>query len=244
MDWCTLNEGTNLTVYEVYKTIMNAIHEAVDETIVINNICSKSIAIIIPGSTFVLPLLYEGANAVPEIDDQKFWAVKLSIDPDLSLLSSEWSMTLPFPKKSIDELWEAFIAPYDYYIPNSQYWLYKDEDDETSFPFKQGVDFSPIKSFGIFGAMPTIVTRFAILYEILKILKVVGLFGLVNAIINKLLVKMKDRKLLGSINTIKAQLEDIHSDVGEINLETDDLSVVKQKLDDLKTIIGVRLALR
>lgn len=244
MEWCTQNEGTNLNAYDMTMTILNAIHDAVDDTIRFNNYIARTIAIVVPGGKldgWVIPLMFEGNNSVPVMNQKKFWGVRLSIKGDSWLGDYDWGVNIPFPRKSIDDLWEAFIAPYDIYAQGSEFWPYYDpakEITDPEFPYSQGWTFDPPKKFGIFASLPTIITRGAIILTIIYVLQKAGLFKLASAIIDKIMIKMKQRKLQNAIDDVADDLEILKTATAENFFD------IAARLKSIDTRLGVRLLLK
>lgn len=234
MDWCDSSHGIHLSAYDEYRNIASAMYQACSIWKHTISLISRWAYIVLPND-WVIPLVEDGEPPFNIPDDKTFWAIRFTI--------FKQAITIPLPKQNLNSMWQAFVAPADYYVPNSQMWPYmvKEGDvTDNSTPvgdITQGFHFSPPKLFGLLSQAPTIIKDLTIITVIYIILDKIGLLGLAKSFINALTMKYKHMQLMSDIEEMRHEMIDLEADVAA------QIGVLDGKLTEIKTVMGLKLLL-
>lgn len=221
-------------MYDDLMRIVNALSYAVNIANDIMYYSGRFMYLIMP-SGWVFPIINEGQWTIPILEPKKFWAMKVNYKNQLGV---NLSFNIPLPKQSIKSMWQAFIAPIDYYIEGSEYWPYLDENGDV----KQGLSFTPVKKFGVYEHIPYIVKDILLIWFIIFAMEKLGLFGIAKVFAERLTAYYKDRKLRQYIDSSNDALT---SDLDEVRQQLGELSVTTTAgFKSINSKIGVTLRLR
>lgn len=234
MEWCDSAHGTNLSMYDKTRLVVNALSSAIQLANKVVYRMGQFMYLIMP-SGWVFPLINEGEWTIPTMPEKKFWAIKVSYE----FLGISTSFNVPLPKINIKSWWQSVIAPVDVYIDGSEYWPYL---DEITGEVKQGISFTPVRKFGVYEHIPYVVGDILLIWFIVFALEKLGLIDLMRAFINNITVYVKNRRLmsyLDNINTtVNEDFDDLKAQVGLLEITT------ASGFRSINSKIGVSLRLR
>lgn len=241
MEFCTSGSGVELNPYNVLRIVNNGLRAAAIATKNSWNYMATHIYLYFPNSSWVFPIVEDGVVTLTDMPAKKFWALRISLGAkDESLISQYTSITLPFPKQSIDVLWHALVSPYDYYIEGSEYWPYVTEAGEIT----QGIVENPDnpRKFGILSDGPAVIKDVIIFGLIVSILYKSGLLQMAQSFFNSVCMKYKNWKMSRKLDSIDDKIEEVMTltRVVESSTETD----TQEIKDFIDSRVGVRLILK
>lgn len=234
---CDYQHGTTIRAYDTIRFIVNSLRTAILESNEMLHLTADSVNLML-GRNLVIPLIDEGEFVIQELPEMKFWALRISFD--LPFFDDTLpSITLPFWQEPLEDVWRAAVGPYDLYVDGSELWFYRAENGDIL----QGVEFDPVRKFGILGDGGPLLRDVGIVFAIVYLLSKLGLIKLIERFIDKVFIGYKNRKLVNSLNTIKKQLNNQQGTIDEILESCIDLSGVPTTLKEIKNMIGGRLRL-
>lgn len=236
MDFCNSSDGTNLVIYDTYRSIMIALNSACTlYKYILKAYCHTMYFVL--GDEIVIPILVNDEIGITIPEEKRFWGIRITLFKDNPFF--EFALPdLPLPKQSINDLWRDFIAPHDYYIPGSEYGFYR---DPSTGDIKLGIEFTPIKQFGLFANLPTIFKDITIIGIIAKVFIALGLGKIASAFLTSLRVSMQNKKFMDKFNDIEHDIEELQTQQTDTNIDLTSLKDGQQHIIDL---MGVRLLLR
>lgn len=234
---CTYDNGTTIRAYEALRFVVNSLRSAILETNEFLHLTADSVNLCL-GRNLVVPIIDEGTFVLQEMPEMRFWALRISFD--LPFFDDVLpSITLPFWKESLEDVWRSAVGPYDLYVDGSEYWFYRNDDGDIL----QGVEYTPVRKFGILGDGGPLVRDLSLVVAIIWLLNKLGLFKVLGAFIDKVMLTMKNRKIVSSLRTINQRLINQQSDIDDILEDVISLGGIPEQLDSIKRMIGGRLRL-
>lgn len=242
IEYCSKGNGTNLVAYDMAKRIVDALYDAVLLGLPAVKALGKFVALIMPDG-WVIPIITDDQPSFARLPTKRFRCI--SIDFELpSILAGETephSIEFPFPKKSLQSLWEAFVAPIDTYIEGSEYWPYR---DEATGEIKQGLMFDPVKKFGILTNLPKTFIWGSVVLAISAVLVKAGLGSIASNFYRNVTLYVRNKRVMSSFEDIQDTLDDyILEDQAKQTTIEGKIDSISESLRSIEAKIGLRLVM-
>lgn len=228
---CSKNDGTYFKYYDMYVSTWNAIVTVLESSAVALKFFGSFIGVVLP-SGVIFPL-YDSTKPLPRLDRVKVWALKFSIrnpDPIWAIFGVTPGVTVKLPKKPLIDAWREIIAPIDVFVDGSENYLYN-----VNGEVKLGTEFTPVRQFGILSDGVELLLDVGLVVLVCKILAYLGLGAIVSKIVLAISTYVKNKALMD-------QLKDLE----QINVPdySESISGLEGKIQEIKSLLGVRLLLR
>jgi hypothetical protein len=235
VSWCTLNDGTTVTLYEWIRKLTQALYASLNITELTLKFLGKVIVLAFPGGDVGLPI-FDGESIVDfRLPERKFWAIRIGFN----LGDLHPGLNIPLPKIPLDEIWKQIIRPIDVNITGSEDILYfKDPLDDE---WKLGSECTPEQQFKLIEHSATIAWTISKIYIFAKILIKFGLIKTAASFIAWFYKQSRTYKLRKDVIETLENSEDIQSSLDIIDRQ---LSTISDDTSIIKNQIGLRLTLR
>lgn len=229
-DWCTVDNGTVVGVYEFIRKLFEALYWALKATEFTLKLIGKVLFLIFPSGVKVK--LFDSIIPDFRLPEKKFWAIQFSL---LNLIT----VNIPLPKKPIHEVWREFVAPFDFYIEGSENVFYfKDPLDDE---YRLGADCTPVQKYGVLGNGLVDTLHIIKIYLIARVLVKLGLFKTAGKFLQWFFQNAQTWMLRRNVSDTLETIEDVKDGLDLIDEELDELGV---KLDGIDSKIGLRMVFR
>lgn len=218
VDWCSVNSGTKLNAYNWYRSINNALKDAIESSIDGWNFLAKNYELSFPDSKWVIPIITDGVCGLTTMPEKKFWAIRIEFNQNQALLPGlnegvamesglGFGFNIPLPKQSIDQMWHALVKNVDTYVDGSEYWPYQFEEGDTlsegtgvEGSWYQGIQYEPMQKFGILADGPVLLRNAAIIISIAALLYKMGLSHAATDFYRRMIERRRYNKLRQEAN--------------------------------------------
>lgn len=201
----------------------------------------KNLKICIPGSIGIaLPIFIDGECTLPELPEQKFWALKYGV---YDFLTEEWyyPVTTSLYKHSLEDIWKEVVKPIDSQLDGTEYLFYRDALGE----WKQGYNYygeGLHKKMWLFGDGGPLLRDIIILIGFIQVLVYLGLARLITTFMNNMAAWASDWRVRHIVKTTKELMEKDYNLLQNFSVETDgDFTTINTSFDSLKSLLGVKL---
>jgi hypothetical protein len=239
-DVCDVDHGISFPVYDGMRWVVNALYYALKAVETVYNFVELFlgwISLELPSGVVIK--LVEGGT-IPDFrwKNKKFWAIKF-------YWFGYFETITPLPKYS----WNPdFISWWTQLtnLPGSENWSFRDPSDNT---IKHGHDISPVRKYNLFGDGFRDVIPVAFILMIVYLLLKLGLPKAVPKFISFLghvSTSINIKQIEDSIEEMRLKIDLIDGKIGSVITGDSlllELQANRNLLNDIKTVIGVRLTL-
>lgn len=241
---CTVNSGTRSKLYDIFRICHNAFRTVLIGAVSTLKFMSSNIYIVLPGKSFVLPVVVDGVFSMNELPDTKVWAVKTAFYSPLTEQPLS-SFNTPLLKNSLEDIWKEVVEPFDIPIEGSEYYFY--EDEETG-EIRQGVNFygeGKNRYFMLLADGGPLVRDVSIVYLFIWLLDKLGITSLVKKFVETVIMNMSNSIMKRKVALAYKTLVNLDSRFTDfVVVETISDGIEQVTLKDIGDRIGARLILR
>lgn len=242
VEYCTKSDGVSLKAYDMMRKISVAMWYGAKAAELTFKILGKALFFVMPSGAALQ--IYDG-SVIPDfrLVNLKFWAIRIKLGDE--------SIGVPLPK-NMKNWWEAFIAPVNYQVPNSQNWYYVDPVDNIA---KLGTTFTPNKTYGIFTEGLYDVSEITVIILVIWMIHKMGLGKWAQETASHLWSLYWDRRYWHVIDETLNNTQSILEKLTQIDYLSSDFAAELQsilsttgdhtdRLDAIEAKIGLRLIMR
>jgi hypothetical protein len=232
VQWCDEDTGTDWVPYNIVRAVMHALYYACKLTAKTLIFLGKTILLFLPSGAKI-PILdnYEVPDWRDEWPEKTFNRWSLTIG-GIPVFKERW-----LPLNGIREWWKIFIGPIDYSIGTGEYIYFKDH--ETGL-WKPGKDFTPPKTYTLFGNLLLDAGSAAVIVGVARALQSTGLPKTALAFLSSLFNGYTSVKRMLWMNEQDTDVDRIDAEVDKL-LERIDVSSVDDRFDKIDSNLGVRI---
>lgn len=237
-DRCSITNGTESKTYNLFKTVHNAFRTVLQGSVSTLKFISKNLYLVLPGGSLVLPVIVDNVFQIQPMPDCKVWAVRTEY---YNFLTDTWvwGINIPLFKNSLEDIWRDVVEPFDTPLQGSEYFLFRDEDTGE---IKQGYDYyGPGKHryFMLLADGGPVVRDVTVIYLFVYLLSAIGAVKLIQSFLKIILMNVSD---ISMKYRVKDMYGDINNLMKRVDLMVGQVDGISTKVDELSTVVGLKLA--
>lgn len=237
MTWCTINDGTTLQTYEVFRKISQWLYDAFRVAYAFEDWIIDNLSIVFPSGHALNVIEGKEPNPNMVLPEKKFWAVKVWV--------GDLSFRVPLLKvEHSANFWEWLFAPMNKEISGSENWLYRDDTGNI----KYGYEFEPVRKYRVLSDGLRDVGLIALILAVFYLVYKLGLFKIAWNFLKSALGWVRTKKLRSDVSESREAVEEMSDTLDSLAISMESGSEIdsamKAKLDEIGSRIGLRLSFK